>query len=152
MKAKNRRQRSMLIRMMRMPIRALCKAREFYVQSMINCANSNAIGLQGSSQADGLPRSFSMNSAPRSDEENEDYRELVRAASGRARRGMPPRSSSVGGGSIGIGIGIGIGMGSIDEDRPCCYFGGRDQISNTNELIKYPRSKTYAASATTPSF
>ncbi|KAG8364480.1 hypothetical protein BUALT_Bualt18G0001700 [Buddleja alternifolia] len=142
MKAKTS-QRNMFIRIMRMPIRALCKARDFYVQRMINCANSNVIGLQGSSQADCLPRSFSANSARSDHDNNEDFRELVRAASGHtSRRGMPPRSSSVG------------GMGSIDEDRPCCYFGGNhiniNMISSiNNELIKYPRSKTYAASSTT---
>ncbi|GFQ05410.1 hypothetical protein PHJA_002685100 [Phtheirospermum japonicum] len=136
------------IRIITTPFRALCKARDFYVRSMMNCANRNIVGLQGTSQTTGLPRSFSVSSA-RSSDTDEDYRELVRAASARnigsridldayiSPQAMPPRS-------------ISVAMGRIDEDRPCCYFGEDNVIVDGNKVVnvkselKYPRSKSHA--------
>lgn len=161
MKAKGR-QHNRFLRMITIPFRALCKARDFYVRSMMDCASRNVIGLQGTSQAPGLPRSFSASSARSNDDE--DFRELVRAASadrnigGRidldeylkqevgmragGPRGMPPRSNTV-------------AMGRIDEERPCCYFGedwkGKIGFVNMKDELKYPRSKSHAvARSTTP--
>ncbi|KAK4434336.1 hypothetical protein Salat_0596400 [Sesamum alatum] len=154
-------QKNRFLRLITTPFRALGKARDFYVKSMMDCANSNIIGLQGTSQAPSLPRSFSASSA-RSDN-SEDFRELVRAASahsfgnrvdleeyikqemvkmragsGGGPRAMPPRS-------------ISVAMGKIDEDSPCCYFGedidGNGVINVKNEM-KYPRSKSHAVART----
>ncbi|KAI3460136.1 hypothetical protein Pfo_016799 [Paulownia fortunei] len=139
-------QQNRFLRIITTPFRALCKARDFYVKSMMDCANRNIIGLQGTSQAPGVPRSFSVSSARSNDDE--DFRELVRAASARSigsrggLRGRPaghaPRS-------------ISVAMGRIDEDRPCCYFGehinGNNVVNVKNEL-KYPRSKSHAVART----
>ncbi|KAG6409228.1 hypothetical protein SASPL_132262 [Salvia splendens] len=97
---------------------------------MLDCANSNAIGLQSSGQGGpALPRSFSTSSSASRDDDA-DYRELVRAASARTigvnnldayikqerkakpgpPRALPPRSASV-------------AMGRIDEERPSGFFG-----------------------------
>ncbi|GER31108.1 hypothetical protein STAS_07094 [Striga asiatica] len=137
-------QQHKFIRIIATPFRALAKARDFYVQSMMNCVDRNIVGLQGTSQAPSLPKSFSASSA-RSDE---DYRELLRAASARnidwanlgsrgGPRAMPPRS-------------ISVAMGRIDEERPCCYF-GEEVIGkgNVKSELKYPRSKSHAAVTTT---
>ncbi|XP_022870854.1 uncharacterized protein LOC111390098 [Olea europaea var. sylvestris] len=106
----------------------------------------------------GLPKSYSVNSTMSS--ESEDFRELVRASSTRsigsridldlylqeqknigpvseAEMRPMPRSSSV-------------AMGSIDEDRPCCYFG--EMAVNLKRELKYPRSRSHALATTSSSF
>ncbi|KAL8487709.1 hypothetical protein ACS0TY_023697 [Phlomoides rotata] len=147
------------LRIITTPYRALCRARDFYVNSMINCANMNAGGLQQSSQAPGLPRSFSAASSARSNDDDEDYRELVRAASARSigsrdnvdyvrkmraasrsgPRALPPRS-------------ISVAMGRIDEENPIYNFGedsdGKNIIAGVKSELKYPRSKSHAVGKT----
>ncbi|CAA0809068.1 Uncharacterised conserved protein UCP031279 [Striga hermonthica] len=146
MKAKASQQHK-FIRIITIPFRALAKARDFYVQSMMNCADRNIVGLQGTSQAPSLPKSFSVSSS-RSTGSDEDYRELLRAASARSidwgnlgsrggPRAMPPRS-------------ISVAMGRIDEERPCCYF-GTDVIGKGNHVkreLKYPRSNSHVVTTT----
>lgn len=160
MKAKAGQQNSFL-RIVTIPIRALCKARDRYVKSMTDYADrvnySTNTKFVGVSRASGLPKSFSVNPARSYD--SEDFRELVRVASARSlgtrvdldvymkqqtktraagpgsgvRAGLPPRSSSV-------------AMGRIDEDKACSSFGEEDNVSNLNkELKNAPRSKSYAA-------
>lgn len=154
-------QQNRFLRIITVPVRILSKARDFYVKSMTGYADrmnyGGVMAIPVTSQVSGLPRSFSVSSAR--SQENEDFQELVRAASVRSSgdrinldsyikhqmkvragsrdgpRAMPPRSSSV-------------AMGRIDEDRPCCYF-GEDSSSfiNARNEIKYPRSRSHAASA-----
>lgn len=152
-------QQNRFVRIISSPYRALCKARDFYVRSMLDCANSNAIGLQSSSQVP-LPRSFSAASS-RSHDDDVDYRELVRAASARSigssgvdleayvkakggprsgPRALPPRS-------------ISVAMGRIDEERPTGFFGedikiGNNRIVDRKNELKYPRSKSHAVART----
>ncbi|KAL6527331.1 hypothetical protein OROGR_016421 [Orobanche gracilis] len=153
------------IRIITIPFRAFCKARDFYVRSMMDCANRNIIGLHGTSQAPGLPRSFSVIST-RSNESDEDNRELIRATSARnifsgidlddyyVRQETKMKSGSSGGGGGGPRAmpprSISVAMGRIDEDRPCCYFGGDDHVNNINvrRELKYHRSKSHAVTST----
>ncbi|XP_057774857.1 uncharacterized protein LOC130993837 [Salvia miltiorrhiza] len=159
------RQKNMFVRIISSPYRALCRARDLYVRSMLDCASSNAIGLQSSSQGGTLPRSFSVASSRSHHDDDADYRELVRAASARSiggsgvdlhaylkqerkakagPRALPPRS-------------ISVAMGRIDEDRPIGYFGEDIKIGNNNfnhtivdkkNEFKYPRSKSHAVART----
>ncbi|KAL6578468.1 hypothetical protein OROMI_010796 [Orobanche minor] len=137
------------IRIITIPFRALCKARDFYVSSMMDCGNRNIIGLQGTSQAPGFPRSFSVSSA-RSNESDEDYRGLIRATSARSigsgidlddyiRQETKMKPGSRGGPQAMPPRSISVAMGRIDEDRPCCYFG---------EDVIIPRSKSHAVTST----
>ncbi|PIN21100.1 hypothetical protein CDL12_06201 [Handroanthus impetiginosus] len=126
---------------------------------MIDCGNRNIIGLHGTSQAPGLPRSFSTSSA-RSDD-SEDYRELVRAASARSSIGrkidveaylkqqMTVRPGSAAGPQAMPPRSISVAMGKIDEERPCCYFGEDFNGINVKNELKYPRSKSHAVGRTT---
>ncbi|KAL3655087.1 hypothetical protein CASFOL_000873 [Castilleja foliolosa] len=150
------------IRIITTPFRALRKAKDFYVRSMMDCGNRNIIGLQGTSHTPGLPRSFSASSSRSSNTDDEDYRELVRAASARCignridldayiRQEMKMKSGSRPGLRAMPGRSISVGMGRIDEDRPCCYFGEDHFIVNGNKVItdlKYPRSKSHAVTKT----
>ncbi|PIN11603.1 hypothetical protein CDL12_15788 [Handroanthus impetiginosus] len=153
-------QQNRFLRIITGPIRALCKARDFYVRSMTEYADrmnyGNVMAVPGTSQVSGLPKSFSVGSGRSYN--SEDFQELVRAASARMSgeridldsyikqqmkmragsaaagsgpQAMPPRSSSV-------------VMGRIDEDKPCCYF-GEDVVMRSKNEIKYPRSKSHAA-------
>ncbi|KAL0368925.1 UNVERIFIED_CONTAM: hypothetical protein Scaly_1111400 [Sesamum calycinum] len=154
-------QKNRFLRLITTPFRALCKARDFYVKSMMDCANSNIIGLQSSSQAPSLPRSFSSSSA-RSDN-SEDFRELVRAASARGignradleayikQEMMKMRTASGSGPRAMSARSISVAMGRIDEDSPCCYFGediNGNSVINVKNDMKYPRSKSHAVPRT----
>ncbi|XP_042005627.1 uncharacterized protein LOC121754311 [Salvia splendens] len=168
---KKAKKQNQFVRIITTPYRALCKARDFYVRNMLDCANSNAIGLQSSGQGGpALPRSFSTSSSASRDDDA-DYRELVRAASARTigvnnldayikqerkakpgpPRALPPRSASV-------------AMGRIDEERPSGFFGEDIKIGNFNKFdnsdrivdrksgLKYPRSKSDAVVVRTTLF
>ncbi|XP_074264020.1 uncharacterized protein LOC141586625 [Silene latifolia] len=85
MKTKTANQNKFL-KIITMPIKALAKARDFYVRSMNNYADRvyygpyGASGWAGTNYVDAFPRSVSTSSAVRSNE-SDDYKELVRAAS-----------------------------------------------------------------------
>ncbi|KAH9755865.1 hypothetical protein KPL71_015925 [Citrus sinensis] len=76
---KSKHSHNRFVRFVMLPIRALGKARDFYVRSMINCAEGRTYGQP---MGGTLPKSFSARSALSS--ESDDYGELVRAASVRS--------------------------------------------------------------------
>lgn len=80
MKAKASHQNKFM-KILSIPIRALAKARDFYVKSMNNYADKvhYGAGPGWGSAPYSVPRSFSTNSARSSDED--DFKELMRAAS-----------------------------------------------------------------------
>ncbi|KAL4271494.1 hypothetical protein GQ457_13G009230 [Hibiscus cannabinus] len=142
------------VRFITIPFRALGKARDLYVRSMTSCAAGVSFGQGGAAPdyAGQLPRSFSESSAA-SSYANEDFRDLIRAASVRslghrnevemflqeqmkAAKGLPKSSS--------------VGMGRIDEDKP---FESEEKnqlhhLDNNTITMKqdslFKRSKTYA--------
>ncbi|KAL8058661.1 hypothetical protein ABFX02_03G034300 [Erythranthe guttata] len=145
-------QRKLFMRIITTPIRALSKARDLYVKSLSDYGDRMNLGnvmaaAQGTSHVSGLPKSFSVNSARST--KNEDLPELFRAASARSTadivgsgagpRAMPPRSSSV-------------AMGRIDEDRPYINFGDQDIFNSGKNGIMYPRSRSHAVTYSTRLF
>ncbi|KAH7849283.1 hypothetical protein Vadar_015588 [Vaccinium darrowii] len=110
---------------------------------MIDCVDrstyANAMGF-GSGQLSSLPKSFSVNSSRSSNDDNDDLRELIRAASTRSSRTRVEmdmylhhhrgRRSTVA--PVGVGRSCSVGMGRIDEDGPCEFgqesFGGRAEL------------------------
>uniref|UniRef100_A0A7N0SXG3 Uncharacterized protein n=1 Tax=Kalanchoe fedtschenkoi TaxID=63787 RepID=A0A7N0SXG3_KALFE len=111
--------RSRFVRLMKLPIRALSRARDYYVRRMVDCGQvSRCPGAYGVGH--GLPRSFSVGSSAESDDHrSEDFRELVRAA--------PVRTLASGGvqvGRVARSASVGVGMGRIDEERA---FEGEDE-------------------------
>ncbi|XP_068655311.1 uncharacterized protein [Aristolochia californica] len=122
-------------RCIKAPIRVLCKARDFYVRSMTNCAGNMNYSMYPST----LPKSFSVASSRASDEE--DLREVMRMVSQRSQRetsGTLSQPSVMG--AQGLPKSFSVGIGRIDEDKPC-YF-QEDFKMNTD--ILYPRSRSYA--------
>eukprot|EP00262_Sarcandra_glabra_P004910 TRINITY_DN16149_c0_g1_i1.p1 TRINITY_DN16149_c0_g1~~TRINITY_DN16149_c0_g1_i1.p1 ORF type:complete len:154 (+),score=14.88 TRINITY_DN16149_c0_g1_i1:149-610(+) len=137
---------SKLSRCLKAPIRVLCKARDLYVNSLTGCAgrlNYDTVMGCPVGVVSTLPRSFSNTSSRAS--EDEDLRELIRAASQRnlvdklgitntnvqpkGSKGVVPRSFSV-------------GIGRIDEDKPCDF---KEDFKVSSDVL-YPRSRSYAVS------
>ncbi|THG18795.1 uncharacterized protein LOC114263275 [Camellia sinensis] len=138
---------SKLSRVLKSPFRVLTKARDFYIQSMSQCAgNFEYAGAMGcpTGQISTLPKSFSVSSTNSSN--SEDLRDLVRIASTRSLNNkvqaellrrqqsmktgavkVVPRSHSAG------------GIGRIDEEEACEF----DQDVKVN-VGAYPRSKSHA--------
>ncbi|KAE8679911.1 Calcium-transporting ATPase 3 family protein [Hibiscus syriacus] len=149
------------LRFITIPFRALGKARDLYVKSLTSCAASVSFGQGGgdyAGQYPGLPRSFSASSAA-SSRDDEDLRDLIRAASVRslghknevemflqeqlkqmrAAKRLPKSSS--------------VGMGRIDEDKPFEFQEKNevDRVDNNNKKQDslFTRSKTYAVTKRT---
>ncbi|XP_022131465.1 uncharacterized protein LOC111004665 [Momordica charantia] len=148
---------SKFLRFVTLPFRALGKAKDFYVRSVMDCAPKVSYGYP-SGQLPVLPKSYSARSC-RSNE-TEDFRELVKAASVRSldikeidadivlqqrlrqstavhasSRGPLPKSCSV-------------GMGRIDEDSACEFEDGAEEKTD----LAYSRSRSYAVTKKTAGF
>lgn len=132
----------LIVRCMKAPLRALCKARDLYVKSMTNCANNINYNVYPST----LPRSFSVASSRPSEEE--DLREVmqmvmaqrslrVRAADMATTAAMPRPPV----GPKGLPKSHSVAIGRIDEEKPC-YF-EEDNEKGKGRLF-YPRSRSYA--------
>ncbi|KAK7410095.1 hypothetical protein VNO78_00616 [Psophocarpus tetragonolobus] len=142
------------------PFRVLGKAKDMYVRGITKCGNnmnySSPVDAAGRFEA--LPRSYST-ATSRSD--NEDFAELLRAASARtlgnridvdsvlkqhaqaqaqAQAQARPLSSN------GLPKSTSVGMGRIDEDTPL----GEGQIPALPKA--YPRSRSYAVGKTSAVF
>uniref|UniRef100_A0A803MTK5 Uncharacterized protein n=2 Tax=Chenopodium quinoa TaxID=63459 RepID=A0A803MTK5_CHEQI len=161
-----------------MPIRALAKARDFYVRSMNNYADRACYG-GATTFADPLPRSFSTNSTRSRD--NDDFIELVRAAStstlgNRINLNAPTRTLSssnhatntnnnrfkardnFNNGLKGVPRSASVGMVKIEEDKPIEFddrFDGGNNVGvnnggnkKNNKFGIFPRSRSYAVGST----
>ncbi|KMZ56026.1 hypothetical protein ZOSMA_9G01300 [Zostera marina] len=108
------------------PIRALGRVKDLYINNMIRCAdNRNFGGVYPAGMA------MSRNSSVHTHTSDQDYAELVRAASQKKLApdvppsGVVPRSQSV------------AAFGRIDEDRPMEFAG--DAVVG---VPLYPRSRS----------
>lgn len=114
--------KKMAMRIITSPIKVLMKVKDFYIRSITNCGNSmsysNPMDIAGRFEA--LPRSFSTAVSSTTSDDNQDFAELVRAASAKTTlsssmlqiqtedktvSSVLPKSKSV-------------GMAKIDEDNP----------------------------------
>ncbi|PON40516.1 hypothetical protein PanWU01x14_296520 [Parasponia andersonii] len=156
----NEHKQSKLKHYMLTPIRALSRARDFYVKMMMNdCVGVDCDGGVVGPSAPALsrfPKRFSTVNLPSNDDEN--LRKLLRMVSSERninhveinkdlgsddhmqRQGVivrqGPMSMGYGGGIMGS-YSVGLGkIGRIDEDRPCTFEEDID--------LTYPRSKSYA--------
>ncbi|KAK9066989.1 hypothetical protein SSX86_014313 [Deinandra increscens subsp. villosa] len=136
MEQKKSRKPSIAIKVLKAPLRAVCKIRDLYISTMFSCAAG--MGGPTGPYTSGLPKSFSTTSSRRTDD---DFVELMRIASTRSlgRRLDPeflagqeppvvPRSQSV-------------AIGRIDEDKTC-DFGDDFRLNN----MMFPRSRSHAVS------
>lgn len=133
MKTKDNKE-SKISRCIKAPIRALSRARDFYVRSMNNLGGEASFGGGcPSAQATTLPKSFSINNASLSTRRDEDFRELLRVASTRSLSNKieseflrRQQSTRGGGGALKVvARSQSVGIGRIDEDHTC-DFGDED--------------------------
>ncbi|XP_040999185.1 uncharacterized protein LOC121244987 [Juglans microcarpa x Juglans regia] len=143
-----------LSRYLKAPIRILIKIREFYVQGMTELSGrfeyGTAMGCP-TPQIATLPKSFSTNSS-RSSNNNEDFRELMRAASTRGlgnkvQADLLRRQQAVGNSPAthassapgNVFRSRSVAFGRIDEDEPCDF----EEDIKVNADV-YPRSRSHA--------
>ncbi|OIW14917.1 hypothetical protein TanjilG_30636 [Lupinus angustifolius] len=143
----------MLLRIITIPLRVLCKARDIYVKSITKCGNNmsynNPVDAVG--RFSSLPRSYSAATSTRS-MNNEDFAELIRAASARTlvnridvdnlvlKQKHEQNMAREVVGENGLSKSTSVGMGRIDEDMAC-------DISEECGVVvplSYPRSRSYA--------
>ncbi|XP_047312749.1 uncharacterized protein LOC124916058 [Impatiens glandulifera] len=123
-----------ITRYIKAPFRVLAKARDFYIQSMTQCAGQMAYGTSS------MAKSFSVNS---NRSINDDYSDLIRVASTRTlgekiesellRR---QQESTAVAAAITMTRSQSVAIGRIDEDKPCDF--GDDLL--------FLRSRSYAVS------
>ncbi|GAA0184410.1 hypothetical protein LIER_31698 [Lithospermum erythrorhizon] len=150
-----------LCRIVSIPMKALVKAKDFYVRSMINCSDRGNYGGIGAVHSAPLPRSFSSRSSSSSSySDDREFVELVRAAS---RKGsldnrmdvefylrqhqmmMMQKKNTIPysvGRSRKMPRSSSVAMGKIDEDEP--YVFGEDDVVDVRKQMKFPRSRSYA--------
>ncbi|CAN0873337.1 hypothetical protein LINGRAHAP2_LOCUS10347 [Linum grandiflorum] len=165
MKSKAGQGQNMLVRMMTSPIRALGRARDFYVNSFTECTTGGNHNSRSRHYPSSLPRSMSTASSVSSYDGGEDLRELVRAASVRCyghkneaemyveqmrqlrQQETAAKTANVLPKSVSVGMGF---MGRIDEDNACEEFDESNAAgAGDNKQVpeKYSRSKSYAPAA-----
>ncbi|PRQ27865.1 hypothetical protein RchiOBHm_Chr6g0309871 [Rosa chinensis] len=144
------------LRIITVPIRALGKAKDFYVKSMTDVGDRFSYGGStmagpGGQFSSGLPKSFSTrSSSSRSNQGNDDFSELVRAASARSYgtridvdkilQDQLKRSATTTMGSRQVLPKCGsVAMGRIDEDAACDF----EEEGDVKKDL-YPRSRSYA--------
>ncbi|WOL08965.1 hypothetical protein Cni_G17718 [Canna indica] len=142
---------SRLSRYVKAPMRLLCRVCDSYVRAMTNFAGKMEYGGgAGLGYAPMLPRSFSVHSAGTSTSGDDDFRELVRAASV-ARMGSLQQLDRVREASsslpmprvVAVPRSRSAAIGRIDEDKPCEF--GADVRLGEDYLL--PRSRSSAVPA-----
>ncbi|XVE82954.1 hypothetical protein DITRI_Ditri16bG0046700 [Diplodiscus trichospermus] len=142
---------SKLSRYLKAPIRILIKARDFYIKSMTEYSDRIGYGtVMGcpTGQVNTLPRSYSVSTA-KSTDGDEDFRELIRAASTRSlgnkvqsellRRQQARQSPNSSTGANNMPRSHSVGIGRIDEDKPCEF---EEDIKVMTDV--FPRSRSCA--------
>ncbi|KAL1540873.1 hypothetical protein AAHA92_25163 [Salvia divinorum] len=143
------RKESKFIRYMKGPAKILARARDFYIRSMTTCAGHAAVGVPNL-HFQSLPRSFSDNSSYSDySARDDDFRELTRVASTRAKAKAEllrsTSSSPIGAGRVpAIPRSRTVTIGRIDEDKPCEFGGNGDSHGHSGPTLR--QSKSYAAS------
>ncbi|XP_015972572.1 uncharacterized protein LOC107495875 [Arachis duranensis] len=158
MKGKGQSQ-NIFVRIMVSPIRALGKARDMYVRSIIKCGDSMNYSnpMDAANRFSALSRSHSAATSRRSEVNDEDFAELMRAASARTLANridvdyvLKQQHQHVHHNSKGLPKSSSVGMARIDEENDYAEgsVGGGGVGGGFGVPELYPRSKSYAVSKT----
>ncbi|XP_054817381.1 uncharacterized protein LOC129317070 [Prosopis cineraria] len=136
---------NILVRIITSPLRALGKAKDFYIRSITNCGNSMSYSnpMDAAGRFEALPRSYSAATTKQAD--REDFAELVRAASAKTLKEKldvdfvlkQQEASRV------LPKSVSVGMSRIDEDSPCDF----ENTPLPAAPDSYPRSRSYAVTS-----
>ncbi|KAJ6420297.1 hypothetical protein OIU84_030251 [Salix udensis] len=119
---------SKLKKILKMPLKILTSARDFYMKGLTEYSDQVCVMSCPAGNLNNMPRSHSVSST-RSNRFDDDYRELLRAASTRSNMS---RSRTV-------------AIGRIDEETACDFDEDEDVKAKTDRHV-YPRSRSYAVS------
>ncbi|KAJ0040665.1 hypothetical protein Pint_27864 [Pistacia integerrima] len=131
----------------------LIKARDLYVEGMTDWSEKIALGTAmgcPTGQVNmGLPRSYSVNSS-KSSSNNEDMRELIRAASTRSLGNRTDsdllqrqvQASKSGSNKKKMPRSFSVGIGRIDEEHACDFEEDDVKVKKNSNLFQ--RSRSYA--------
>ncbi|KAI3972774.1 hypothetical protein MKX01_019432 [Papaver californicum] len=149
------RNENMILKCIKSPYRFLCKAKDAYVRSMNGCAGGSAASFGGMGYPGPctVPRSYSTSSSRMSESNDEDFKDLVRAASQRGfktkinisefHQSDFPTRKNVHSTNDQLPRSFTVGIGRIDEDKALDFD---DDIKMKNDSF-YPRSRSYAVSS-----
>ncbi|KAH7660947.1 hypothetical protein IHE45_15G029500 [Dioscorea alata] len=128
---------SKISKIMKAPIRALSKARDFYVNSMTGCARKMPYGTGAVGYPAAFPsRSSSYSESRISGASDEDLRDLILASSLHLRATSAATSAL----QNPVRRSQSVAVGRIDEDSPCEF---QDEVKVGSNLI-FPRSVSLA--------
>ncbi|KAI3491237.1 hypothetical protein L1887_44484 [Cichorium endivia] len=162
MRSKAITQKNLIIRIITTPYRAICKAKDFYIRSITDCANHTTYGRAAMTYGNPLPRSTSTSSFG-SDAATDDLRELIRANSTTSMSDLNisradlelyikmMKQSSPAMGSRKVPRSVSVGMGRIDEDGPVSSFPDDTDLGRKvkSDNLMFPRSKSHAVTSGT---
>ncbi|KAJ6678834.1 hypothetical protein OIU85_009309 [Salix viminalis] len=149
---------SKLKKILKMPLKILTSARDFYMKGLTEYSDQVCVMSCPAGNLNNMPRSHSVSST-RSNRFDDDYRELLRAAStrstlGRSNKNMDvhtrqqhitdhqkPATEVTGNMSRSRTVAI----GRIDEETACDFDEDEDVKAKTDRHV-YPRSRSYAVS------
>jgi hypothetical protein len=152
---------SKLKRILKVPLKILTSARDFYMKGMTEYSDQVYVMSNPTGNLNNMPRSYSVSSS-KSNHFDDDYRELIRAASTRSTLGrsnnMDVRArqqyitrdkKSAAEVADNMSRSRSVAIGRIDEETSTCDF-DEDQDVKAKTGQVYPRSRSYAVSKRTP--
>lgn len=147
---------SKLKKILKVPLKILTSARDFYMKGLTEYSDQVCVMSCPAGNLNNMPRSHSVSST-RSNRFDDDYRELLRAASTRSILGrsnnmdvrtrqqsithQKPAAEVTGNMSRSRTVAI----GRIDEETACDFDEDEDVKAKTDHHV-YPRSRSYAVS------
>ncbi|XP_076959950.1 uncharacterized protein LOC143636178 [Bidens hawaiensis] len=157
-------QKKLMMRIITTPYRAICKARDFYIRSITDCANhTNYGGVAAASFGAPISRTSSTSSFGSNTAAAEDLRELIRANS-TARMGNVEITRAdvelyvkqymmTTKGSRRVPRSASVGMSRIDEDGPVSFADDEDVGRKVkSDHLMFPRSRSHAVTSSHDKF
>lgn len=152
---------SKLKKILKVPLKILTSARDFYMKGMTEYSDQVYVMSNPTGNLNNMPRSYSVSSS-KSNHFDDDYRELIRAASTRSTLGrsnnMDVRArqqyitrdkKSAAEVADNMSRSRSVAIGRIDEETSTCDF-DEDQDVKAKTGHVYPRSRSHAVSKRTP--
>ncbi|KAD6119607.1 hypothetical protein R6Q59_025593 [Mikania micrantha] len=151
-------QKNLVIRIIKTPYRAFCKAKDFYIRSITDCASHTNYGGAAVSFGYPMSRSTSTSSFGSRSTASDDLMELIRAnsrgSSGdlditRAELELYIKQHGTAKGSRRVPRSVSVGMGRIDEEGPVSSFNDDEGLGRKgkSDHLMFPRSRSHAVTS-----
>ncbi|KAK1412996.1 hypothetical protein QVD17_34667 [Tagetes erecta] len=154
-------QKKLMIKIITTPYKAICKAKNFYIRSITDCANHSNYGMAaGAGASFGIPisRSTSTSSFGSRSTADEDLRELIRANSTASMREVDITRADLElylkhnhavKGSRRVPRSASVGMGRIDEEVAVSNFAEDEDLEKKVKSghLMFPRSRSHVVTS-----